>query len=138
MSTTIQQLPSYLETFLQLQKQSPVHHQDSWLKGVREAAFTSFYQLGFPTLRDENWRFTSIAPIANTDFQLAEAASGSVTEKDVAPYRLDGLAAQLVFVNGHYVPHLSRLPVARNRLHVSNLAGAIENERETVEPPPAR
>ncbi|MEO6983573.1 MAG: Fe-S cluster assembly protein SufD, partial [Edaphobacter sp.] len=138
MSTTIQQLPSYLETFLQLQKQSPVHHQDSWLKGVREAAFTSFCQLGFPTVRDEDWRFTSVAPIANATFQLAEDASASVTEKDVAPYRLEGLAAQLVFVNGHYAPHLSRLPATSNSLHVSSLAEAIVNNREKVEPYLAR
>jgi Fe-S cluster assembly protein SufD len=132
-STTIQQLPSYLETFLQLQKQSPVHHQDSWLKGVREAAFTSFCQLGFPTLRDEDWRFTSVAPIANTNFQLAEVASGSVTEKDIAPYRLEGLAAQLVFVNGRFAPRLSRLPEALKGLEISSLAEAIDTHRASVE-----
>ncbi|MEO6802847.1 MAG: Fe-S cluster assembly protein SufD, partial [Granulicella sp.] len=133
MSTTIEQLPSYLETFLQLQKQSPVHDQGSWLKNVREAAFTSFCQLGFPTLRDEDWRFTSVAPIANTNFHLAEDASASVTEKDVAPYRLEGLAAQLVFVNGHYAPHLSRLPATRNGPLIARLAEAVVNHREMVE-----
>ena len=138
MSTTIQQLPSYLETFLQLQKQSPVHHKDSWLKDVREAAFTSFCQLGFPTLRDENWRFTSVAPIANTSFQIAEDGASSVTEKDVAPFRLDGLAAQLVFVNGRYAPHLSRLPATGKGLQISSLAEAIVRNREVVEPHLAR
>jgi Fe-S cluster assembly protein SufD len=133
-STTIEQLPGYLETFLQLQKQASVDHQDHWLKNVREAAFTSFCQLGFPTIRDEDWRFTSVAPIANTNFQLAEDAPASVTEKDVAPYRLEGLAAQLVFVNGHFAQHLSRLPATTDGLHVSSLAGAIMNDRENVEP----
>ena len=70
MSTAIQQLPDYLEAFLQLQKQSPVHRQESWLRGVREDAFTTFCQLGFPTVHDEDWRFTNVAPIAQSTFHL--------------------------------------------------------------------
>ena len=72
MLTAIQQLPSYLEAFLQLQQQSPVHRQEPWFRGVREGAFTRFCQLGFPTVHDENWRFTNVAPIAQTTFHLPE------------------------------------------------------------------
>ncbi|XWK67102.1 hypothetical protein RBB80_26950 [Tunturiibacter gelidiferens] len=133
MSTTIQQPPSYLETFLQLQKQSPVHRQESWLRGVREDAFTSFCQLGFPTVHDEDWRFTSVAPIAQTTFHLSEIPkdeTDTVTEDDISPYRLESLAAQLVFVNGRYVSRLSRLPAGHKGLQVSSLAEAMLKERE--------
>ncbi len=134
MSTTIQQLPSYLEAFLQLQKQSPVHRQESWFRAVRESAFTSFCQLGFPTIHDEDWRFTSVVPIAQATFHLPEYDSDGVTEDDISAYRLEGLAAQLVFVNGQYVPRLSRLPVEHKGLRVSSLAEAMLKDRETVEP----
>lgn len=138
MSTAIQQLPDYLEAFLQLQKQSPVHRQESWLRGVREDAFTTFCQLGFPTVHDEDWRFTNVAPIAQSTFHLPEHECKGVTEDDVAAYRLEGLAAQLVFVNGRYVPGLSRLPVGHKGLQVSSLAEAMLKEREKVEPHLAR
>jgi Fe-S cluster assembly protein SufD len=137
-STAIQQLPDYLEAFLQLQKQSPVHRQESWLRGVREDAFTTFCQLGFPTVHDEDWRFTNVAPIAQSTFHLPEHECKGVTEDDVAAYRLEGLAAQLVFVNGRYVPGLSRLPVGHKGLQVSSLAEAMVKEREKVEPHLAR
>jgi Fe-S cluster assembly protein SufD len=137
-STAIRQLPDYLEAFLQLQKQSPVHRQESWLRGVREDAFTTFCQLGFPTVHDEDWRFTNVAPIAQSTFHLPEHECNGVTEDDVAAYRLEGLAAQLVFVNGRYVPGLSRLPVGHKGLQVSSLAEAMVKEREKVEPHLAR
>jgi Fe-S cluster assembly protein SufD len=137
-STAIQQLPDYLEAFLQLQKQSPVHRQESWLRGVREGAFTTFCQLGFPTVHDEDWRFTNVAPIAQSTFHRPEHECNGVTEDDVAAYRLEGLAAQLVFVNGRYVPGLSRLPVGHKGLQVCSLAEAMLKEREKVEPHLAR
>src|SRR3989475_5371740 len=43
----------------------------AWLKEMREAAITRFAQLGFPTTKQEEWRFTSVAPIAETTFTLS-------------------------------------------------------------------
>ena len=37
----------------------------------RRAAFSKFAEEGFPTTRDEQWRFTNIAPVARTEFRLA-------------------------------------------------------------------
>jgi Fe-S cluster assembly protein SufD len=37
-----------------------------WVQALREAAFQRFAELGFPTPRDEEWRFTNVAPIART------------------------------------------------------------------------
>ena len=35
---------------------------------IRRAAFERFRALGFPTRRDEDWHFTSVAPIADAEF----------------------------------------------------------------------
>jgi Fe-S cluster assembly protein SufD len=136
--TTTQQLPSYLQAFDHSQKQAPAHNQEAWLRGVREDAFTRFCQLGFPTVHEEDWRFTNVAPIAQSTFQLPGREFNGVTDHDVAPYRLAGLAAQLVFVNGRYAPGLSRLPLGHKGLKVASLAEAILKEREKVEPHFAR
>src|SRR5205814_135061 len=40
----------------------------SWLKQLREGAITRFAELGFPTTKQEEWRFTSVAPIVDTPF----------------------------------------------------------------------
>jgi Fe-S cluster assembly protein SufD len=79
-----------------------------WLTNRRRAALDRFMALGFPTTRDEEWRFTSIAPIAEVPFALASNGAKSVDAADLAPYRLSGRqAATLVFVNGRYAPALS-------------------------------
>ena len=137
MITAIQQLQSYLQVFDQSQKRASAHGQD-WLRGVREDAFARFCQLGFPTVHEEDWRFTNVASIAKTAFQLPQSAVEGVTEHQLSPYRLAGLAGQLVFVNGRYAPELSRLPLGYKGLKVISLAEAILKEREKVEPHFAR
>src|SRR5207249_8799355 len=34
-----------------------------WLREIREGAIARFTALGFPTMKQEAWRFTSVAPI---------------------------------------------------------------------------
>src|SRR5712664_4249909 len=43
----------------------------TWLKDLRESGIARFGDLGFPTMKQEAWRFTSVAPIANASFELA-------------------------------------------------------------------
>ena len=43
-----------------------------WLTGLRRKAFRRFEDLGFPTTRQEEWRFTNVKRIAETEFTLAD------------------------------------------------------------------
>jgi len=77
-----------------------------WLEETRATAGARFAALGFPTVRDEDWRFTSVAPIATADWPVAAAAALPPEQIDTflyadAPHRV-------VFVNGRFVPALSR------------------------------
>src|SRR5262245_19348168 len=72
---------------------------------IRHEAWSRFSSRRFPTTHDEEWRFTSVAPIAERTFALARPEPLA----DVDAYRLtDTSSTELVFVNGHYVPGLSR------------------------------
>jgi len=53
-----------LERDLGEAKRAPTHR-------LRKAALKRFTELGFPTLRHEDWRFTNVAPIAKIPFKLA-------------------------------------------------------------------
>jgi Fe-S cluster assembly protein SufD len=79
----------------------------SGLAEIRSAAARRFAELGYPTKRDEEWRFTNVAPIAKTAF--GEAPQASVTqlsgEAEEFLERLEGVG--LVFLNGRYAPELS-------------------------------
>ena len=71
----------------------------AWLTGLRRAAFRRFEDLGFPTTRHEEWRFTNVKRIAETEFALAESAP--LSRETIPPFVLDEDYLRLAFVNGH-------------------------------------
>ena len=96
-----------------------------WLAGVRRSAMDRFQQLGFPTPRDEDWHFTSVAPIAEADFQRLRTPSGDVAAADLAPFtfgRPDW--PTVVVVNGCVAPELSMLGSLPAGVRVMPLARA--------------
>src|SRR2546422_7142639 len=44
----------------------------AWLKTLRDTGISRFSELGFPNMKQEAWRFTSVAPIAEASFELAK------------------------------------------------------------------
>ena len=77
----------------------------AWLTRVRRDALERFDRLGFPTTRDEEWRFTSVAPIATEGFVLGHNGASGVTASDLLPFEWPGhTATMLVFVNGRSLP----------------------------------
>ncbi|HKE89938.1 MAG TPA: Fe-S cluster assembly protein SufD [Gemmatimonadales bacterium] len=45
-----------------------------WLKEMRERAIARFAEVGFPTTRLEQWRFTNVQPISETPFELQRSS----------------------------------------------------------------
>ncbi|RMH09804.1 MAG: Fe-S cluster assembly protein SufD [Planctomycetota bacterium] len=84
----------------------PVPAGPAWLEAYRSRARSRFP--GFPTLRDEAWRYTNITPILETPFQPAISAARDVSADDVQHVRVPELdSSLLVFVNGRYRADLS-------------------------------
>ena len=78
----------------------------AWLKPRREAAIRAFEERGFPTRKDELWRYTNVAPLIDTAFHAPHASTATTGEG-----LLHGI--RLVFVNGLLAPdasHVEGLP----------------------------
>jgi Fe-S cluster assembly protein SufD len=60
----------YLSSFAQLQKELE-GKQPPWLQQIRQAAISRFSDLGFPTSRQEEWKYTKVDPIRRTLFRPA-------------------------------------------------------------------
>ncbi|MFZ3212582.1 MAG: Fe-S cluster assembly protein SufD [Terriglobales bacterium] len=131
LTITTPELQGYLESFTRFEKSAP-GHEHGWLRTLRHDGFARFSELGFPTTHDEDWRFTNIAPISRTAFQLADGA-GKVSPRDLDPFRIPGAACQLVFVNGRYAPELSTLGKLPKGVRVSSLAEAIKSDAKSLE-----
>jgi len=101
----------------------------SWLLPIRKAAISRFMELGFPTTRDEEWRYTNVAPIANTAFERPDSDTTCVKRSQIEPFVLaDSASSLLVFVNGHYAAHLSTVRNGAAGVRIGNLAAVIASE----------
>jgi Fe-S cluster assembly protein SufD len=106
-----------------------------WLARLRQAGAERFQHGGFPSSREEDWRFNNLAPLTETSFTLAPADVSGVTAADVAPFlfTIPGVRT-LVFVNGRYAPALSSPGELPAGVTVRNLAGAIGALHPALEP----
>jgi Fe-S cluster assembly protein SufD len=82
----------------------------AWLQAGRQAALEAFRANGFPTLRQEEWKYTDVRPIASRRFRsAADREAGMSARAVVDAQRLDtGTGAELVFVDARYRAALSR------------------------------
>ncbi|WP_426148333.1 Fe-S cluster assembly protein SufD [Polaromonas sp. DSR2-3-2] len=101
------------------------------VNALREQAQTALGALAMPTLRDEAWRFTSLAPLHRLTFQPVLAAP-RLQPADIAPFGLDDAATRLVFVDGVYAPQLSS-PATESGVLVTDLPTAMRTHAATLE-----
>ena len=121
----------YLESFTEFAKRGAGHNLP-WLRRLRENAFARFCETGFPTTHDEDWRFTNVSAIARTPFLLAAGAT-NLSNSDLSPWRIEGAAAQLVFVDGRFVRELSQFGALPASVTVSGLKEQITNNAKGLE-----
>jgi Fe-S cluster assembly protein SufD len=131
--TATQQLETYLESFSEFEKLA-AGNDLPWLRKLRRDAFARFCEVGFPTTHDEDWRFTNVSAIAQTAFRLTCNRRVRLSQQELKPYRVAGVACQLVFVNGHFARELSLLGKLPNGVKVSSLAGEISSNPGAIEP----
>lgn len=106
-----------------------------WLRELRAEGIGLFAEGGFPSSDLEEWRFTSVEPIAATAFTLAREPRGGTrpTGGDVAGLLLAGAdRPRLVFVNGRFDPTLSRADGLPDGVVACSLAGALTRAPESV------
>jgi len=101
------------------------------LESKRAEAISDFERIGFPTKKNEEWRFTNINPIVNTDFYVKKdgIAKKSLIEK-LAEYKFD--ANVIVVYNGNYSSELSKISENDDKVFVGSFVDAIVAGRNDV------
>ncbi len=132
MTTAIKEnLDVYLQSFRELERRGKV---PEWLARIRTEAIERFLDLGFPTPRDEEWKYTNVASIARTPFEPAPAVPAERAAERIATHALAQLdCPRLVFVNGKPVPELSSLGGLEAGVKVMSLEKAVASGTEPVE-----
>lgn len=128
MLATTQHIEGYLEQF----GMHTTGRGLPWLQRLRENAFARFCETGFPTTHDEDWRFTSVAAIAQTPFRLDGSIAQSL-QAEPPDWQIEGAACRLVFLNGRFAPQLSRQGQLPANVRVRSLAAQLAEGPELVE-----
>lgn len=112
---------NYLANHSQLFNQSAGHNQP-WLTNLRQQAFAYFTTHGFPNTQQEDWKYTSVAAIAQQTFKPANKKSDT-TQLDLIQLRAtqQTSANLLVFIDGYYAAELSQTM----HLPTSSIVGSI-------------
>ena len=81
----------------------------AWLKPIREAAIARFKEVGFPTTRDEDWKYTSLDRIASRAMFLERTALRAMSSfftrflpgiADAVPARATQSATKATIIEG--------------------------------------
>ena len=124
---------SYQESFARFQEGAGGSGQE-WLRSIRRSAMARFSELGFPTTHEEDWRFTNVAPIAETSFRLDQDGAVKPTRRELERFGFSDLeGVRLVFVNGRFEPGLSRLQPLPEGVKIGSLAHELMTDSGTLE-----
>lgn len=133
MSTAVQAKELYLSTFAQVAGQL-AGSRVPWIEQTRQQALSRFSDQGFPTTRDEDWKYTSVTPIERHAFKPVDLDAKPLTREQVAPFLLCAPdLPRMVFVNGHYVESLSDIDRLPSGVVAKSLARALEDQAEHLQ-----
>ncbi len=101
----------------------------AWLTQLRAAGTARFDQVGYPKAKHEEWRFTRVDAIANTRFTPAPASHDAAAIQAATNFSFGTEALiELVFVDGHYKPQISRLGKLPRSVTVLSLGEAVAQD----------
>ena len=100
----------------------------AWLQMLRENAIDHYSAVGFPTVKNEDWKYTNVAAIAEKSFDLVSANEAFETEK-LQPFFYDeARSSQLVFINGKLDSESSAIADLPPGVLIKSLAEAFGDE----------
>lgn len=106
-----------------------------WLAPIRRAAIERFAELGFPTRKNEAWKYTSISGIAGASLDPEPPARDGVSRDQLrALLGSDASQGWFVFEDGRFAPELSSDDPLPAGVEIDGLAGALGRHPELIRP----
>jgi len=104
----------------------------SSINGLRKEALNKFSDLSFPTVKDEEWKYTSIAPLLEHNF-VPSLNKKTLTKDQIENFLFDDLESNVVVViNGHFSEELTSLNKIPKGVEISSFAKAISSNSPLV------
>lgn len=82
---------------------------DSYVHDVRNDAIKSFEEKGFPSKKEEAWKYTSLNSILKEDYSVFPKQENALEYREVKKYFIHDIDTyKIVFIDGKYSSHLSQ------------------------------
>jgi Fe-S cluster assembly protein SufD len=105
-----------------------------WLRELRRSAIAEFDDVGFPTTKHEEWKYTNVEPITSVAFERANGEARAVSADEVFSLSLaDPACNRIVFINGVFSPSLSSLNDLPEGVKIQSLARALGEDNEILQ-----
>ena len=102
--------------------------EDSHVHEIRNKAIHTFEEKGFPTKKEEAWKYTSLKPLLSTDYCIFPKSEKAIEFKDVRSYFLYDIDTyKIVFIDGIYSSFLSE--TTHDGLDVCLLSAALSKPK---------
>ena len=77
---------------------------NSYVNELRSEAIKSFETNGFPTRKNEDWKYTSLKKVLDHDFSLFPKIEPTIEYSDVQPFFIHDIDSfKIVFIDGKYI-----------------------------------
>ncbi|MCB1214028.1 MAG: Fe-S cluster assembly protein SufD [Deltaproteobacteria bacterium] len=115
-----------MKTNLEKIFKSQAEASHAWQQDFRLAGLKSFETQGLPTTKQEDWKYTSVKSLAETEFKLFEGAQEEASIKEDTLIQEEHY--QLTLVGGIYQPKLSKLEGLPKGVQLLPLSQALQSE----------
>ena len=109
------------------------------LSSDKKELLDSFLTKGFPSIKDEEWKYTSLRKVVKNDFKIDES-SFDISENEIENYSLN-LVDRILFVNGNLIskPSIKGVTISNfsegnitNNTEMSSLNSALAKKGFTI------
>lgn len=114
-----------ISSFYALEEQN---QEDQKMLEIRKQAIKTFETKGFPSRKDETWRYTSLRPILREAYSFAPQIAQELSLEEIQKYLVDDLDAyRMIFVDGVFAENLSE--ISNDKFEISTLSQAFNNPK---------
>lgn len=126
------QIESWEDMALELVPQHLAGHGVPWVTAARQSAFERFEERGFPTKREEEWKYTDVAAIGKrTSLAPDNIPPDPSSEAALFAWTLAQEDSHLlVFVNGHFSSELSAVGELPTGAKLESLADLLDTSAD--------
>ncbi|MHB1711659.1 MAG: Fe-S cluster assembly protein SufD, partial [Acidimicrobiales bacterium] len=107
--------------------------EPAWLTQVRRASAEWATMRGFPTRKDEDWKYTRLGPLLDVPLERS-GAGRPISPSIIDAVTIDAASTRLVFVNGRFDPESSKSTALPEGVTVTNLASVLAEGGAGLEP----